>query len=550
MDSKRFILFIVLSALIMVGWQKFFAPPPQPAAQQAASTSASGAQTATSTTAPAAPDASKLVSGQRVTVTTDVMRAVIDTQGADLRQLALLKYDSAVDPSKPFLLMNDQGGQVYVAQTGLLSNTVANLPTHKTVFTADKTAYTMTGDKLEVRLTAPEESGVKVSKIYTFTKGSYEINVSYEVTNNSGKPLEAQAYYRLLRDGKTPAGESRFVHTFTGPALYTPENKFEKVAFADLDKDKAQYPQHAKSGWVAMIEHYFASAWILQPLNGNSVCTSAQSCTFNIRAQENGLYSAGVIVGLPVLKSGATASYGINLYAGPQEYNILTTVAEGMPLVKDYGLWHIFASPLFWWLTKLHSFVLNWGWAIVLLTLTVKLVLYPLTAASYRSMAKMRAVAPRLEALKKEYGDDRMKMQQAMMEMYKTEKINPLGGCLPIVIQMPVFLGLYWAILTSVELRQAPWIGWIHDLARPDPYFILPTLMAATMIVQTFLNPPPADPLQAKMMKIMPIAFSVMFFFFPAGLVLYWLVNNILSISQQWHINRKIANAKSKPAHS
>ena len=545
MDSKRFIIFIVLSALIMVGWQKFFAPPP-PVQQQTASTPANNS----AQPVPATPDASKLDSKQRVTVTTDVLRAVIDTQGADLRQLALLKYDSAVDPNKPFLLFNDQGGQVYVAQTGLLSNTIANLPTHKTIFTADKTAYTMTGDKLEVRLTAPETDGVKVSKIYTFTKGSYEINVRYEVTNNSGKPLNAQAYYRLLRDGKTPEGESRFVHTFTGPALYTPENKFEKITFADLDKGKAEYPQHAKSGWVAMIEHYFASAWILQPLDGKSVCTNAQDCTFSIRAQENGLYSAGVIVGLPALQSGATGNFAINLYAGPQEFNILSKVAEGLPLVKDYGLWHIFASPLFWWLTKLHSFVLNWGWAIVLLTLTVKLVLYPLTAASYRSMAKMRAVAPRLEALKKEYGDDRMKLQQAMMEMYKTEKINPLGGCLPIVIQMPVFLGLYWAILTSVELRQAPWIGWIHDLARPDPYFILPTLMAITMIAQTFLNPPPADPLQAKMMKIMPIAFSVMFFFFPAGLVLYWLVNNILSIAQQWHINRKIANAQKNPAHS
>lgn len=369
------------------------------------------------------------------------------------------------------------------------------------------------------------------------------------MVNNSGKPMTASAYYRLLRDGKTPPGESRFVHTFTGPALYTPEKKFEKVAFSDLDKGKAEYPQHASSGWVAMIEHYFASAWILKPLNGPSVCTNAQACTFNIRAQENGLYSAGVIVTLPTLASGATGSYSMNLYAGPQEYNVLTKVAEGLPLVKDYGLWHIFASPLFWWLTKLHSFVLNWGWAIVLLTLSVKAVFYPLTAASYRSMAKMRAVAPRLEALKKEYGDDRMKLQQAMMEMYKTEKINPLGGCLPILIQMPVFLGLYWAILTSVELRQAPWIGWIHDLARPDPYFILPALMAITMFVQTFLNPPPADPLQAKMMKIMPIAFSVMFFFFPAGLVLYWLVNNILSITQQWYINRKIVNQQKKPAH-
>ncbi|MCW3481058.1 membrane protein insertase YidC [Neisseriaceae bacterium JH1-16] len=541
MDSKRLIAFIVLSMGILLGYQEFFAPktPPKPAIT---ATSGAPAAPGTAPTSPAA-DAAKLTSGQRITVTTDVLKAQIDTVGGDLRGLDLLKHDSAEDATKPFELLTDKGGRVYVAQTGLIAASNPALPTHKTVFTADKTSYTLNGDSVEVKLTAPEANGVKVSKVYTFKKGSYEIGVRYDLTNTGTAPVAPTAYFRLLRDGKAPEGEGRFAHTFTGPAVYTTDGKFQKVTFDDLTKGKGDYVKNADNGWVAMVQHYFVSAWLLNPLDGKGVCANAQACQFDLKANGSDLFSAAALVNLPTLAPGASESITVPLYAGPEDYNTLVATADGLERVKDYGMVHIFASPLFWLLTKLHGLVQNWGWAIILLTIIVKAVFYPLTAASYRSMGKMKALAPRLERLKEQHGDDRMKLQQAMMEMYKTEKINPLGGCLPILIQIPVFIGLYWALLASVELRQAPWVGWIHDLSRPDPFFVLPVLMAVTMFAQTFLNPPPADPMQAKMMKIMPIAFSAMFFFFPAGLVLYYFVNNLLSITQQWHINRQIGKA-------
>jgi YidC/Oxa1 family membrane protein insertase len=388
--------------------------------------------------------------------------------------------------------------------------------------------------------------------VYTFKKGSYVIDVRYDIVNGGSTPLSTTAYFRLLRDGKAPEGEGRFAQTFTGPAVYTAADKFQKVAFGDLDKGKAEYTKVADNGWVGMVQHYFGSAWILNPRDGQKVCATAQSCQFLLEPK-NGAYSAATLVTVPTVAPGKTASLTVPLFAGPLEYNTVTKVTDGLELAKDFGKVHIFASPLFWLLTKLHALVNNWGWAIILLTLTVKAVFYPLTAASYRSMAKMKVLAPRLENLKQQYGDDRMKFQQAVMEMYKTEKVNPLGGCLPMLVQIPVFIGLYWALLASVELRQAPWL-YIHDLARPDQMFtipgigmpvgLLPILMTITMFAQTFLNPPPADPMQAKMMKIMPLAFSFMFFFFPAGLVLYWVVNNLLSIAQQWYVNQSIEKAR------
>jgi YidC/Oxa1 family membrane protein insertase len=341
-------------------------------------------------------------------------------------------------------------------------------------------------------------------------------------------------------------GSSYLNHTYTGPMVYTPEGKFEKVSFGDLDddfksgRDQADYVRRTDSGWVGMTQHYFMATWILQPKNGVSVCGTTP-CQIDIKRRDSdNLYSAGVRVPLTAVAPNTIKKFNINLYVGPQTYSVITKVADNLNLAKDYGKVHIFASPLFWLLDKLHGFVNNWGWAIVLLTIIVKIVLSPLTNASYRSMAKMRAVAPRLETLKKQHGDDRMALQQAMMKMYKDEKINPLGGCLPMLLQIPVFIGLYWALFASVELRQAPWIGWIHDLGRTDPYFILPIIMTLTMFIQTSLNPAPTDPMQAKMMKIMPLIFSVMFFFFPAGLVLYWVVNNIITIGQQWYINKSV----------
>jgi YidC/Oxa1 family membrane protein insertase len=326
--------------------------------------------------------------------------------------------------------------------------------------------------------------------------------------------------------------------TYTGMAVYTDREKFEKVTFSDVDKDKIKYPKKSNDGWIAFLQHYFLSAWL--PANG-------APREFYTKHLENGLYAAGVILSLGSIEPGAHGALTVPLYAGPQEQDELAKLAPGLDLTIDYGWLTVIAKPLFWFLQWIYHWVGNWGVAIIILTVTIKALFYPLSATSYRSMARMRLIAPRMQKLKDQYGNDRQRMNQAMMELYKTEKINPLGGCLPIVVQIPVFIALYWVLLASVELRHAPFILWIDDLSVADPYFVLPILMGATMIFQTYLNPEPPDPVQAKIMKIMPIAFSIMFFFFPAGLVLYWLINNILSIAQQWQITRAMEHPK--PAH-
>ena len=538
MDFKRLMVFFSLALLILLGWEQMFPSPKPTAAQQAAQ---SQQQTAPANNTVQEATLSPITP---ITVTTDTVKAVIDEKSGDLRALYLLKYNASSDEGKDFVLFDDSKAYTYVAQSDLL-NANGQLLLKDVPFQAPQKQYTLSGDQVEVRLSAPETNGLKIDKVYTFHKGSYLINIRFDITNQSGQPVKLDAAYRMLRDSSKPDGEGYFNHTYTGPVLYTPSGKFEKVTFSDLDddfksgRDQAEYVRRTDSGWVGMIQHYFMSTWILQPKDGTSVCTNG-ACQIDISRRSDNLYSAGPRVPLPEIAAGATLDFPIELYAGPQTTSVISQVADNLQLAKDYGKVHIFASPLFWLLNKLHDYVSNWGWAIVLLTIIVKAVLYPLTNASYRSMAKMRAVAPRLQSLKEKYGDDRMALQQAMMKMYKDEKINPLGGCLPMLLQIPVFIGLYWAIFTSVELRQAPWIGWITDLSRPDPWFILPIIMAITMFIQTSLNPPPTDPLQAKMMKLMPVIFSVMFFFFPAGLVLYWVVNNILTIAQQWYINKTI----------
>ncbi|MCP2040273.1 YidC/Oxa1 family membrane protein insertase [Neisseria sp. HSC-16F19] len=545
MDFKRLMTFFALALLILMGWEYFF-PTPKPAAT---------AQNATQQSAPAAANRvdSALLQTTPIVVTTDTVRATLDEKSGDLRRLVLLKHNATSDASKDFVLLDDSETHQYIAQSALLTP-AGEFLLKDVPFSAEKKEYTLEGDAVEVRLSAPETDGVQVDKVYTFRKGSYTVDVRFDIRNQSGKPLQLDAAYRLLRDGSEPEGSGYFDQTYTGPVLYTPEGEFEKVPFKDLDsdfssgRDQADYVRKTQTGWVGMIQHYFATTWILQPKGGDSICATA-TCQIDIRKRNDGLYSAGVRTTLPGIADGTTLQFPTQLYAGPQTYSVITQVADNLHLVKDYGKVHLFAAPLFWLLNKLHDFVGNWGWAIVLLTIIVKIVFWPLTAASYRSMAKMRAVAPRLQALREQHGDDRMKMQQAMMDLYKKEKINPLGGCLPMLIQIPVFIGLYWALFSSVELRQAPWIGWITDLGRTDPYYVLPILMAVTMFIQTSLNPPPTDPMQAKMMKIMPIIFSVMFFFFPAGLVLYWLSNNILTIGQQWYINRAIEAKQKKNPH-
>ncbi len=539
MDFKRLMAFFAVALVILLGWEKMFpAPKPTAAQQQAAQSQQQAATQAADAAVPA------LGTTTPITVTTDTVKAVIDEKSGDLRQLTLLKYNASSDENKDFTLFDDSKAYTYVAQADLLDANGQSVLKNVS-FQAPQRQYTLNGDNVEVRLSAPETDGLKIDKVYTFSKDSYLINVRFDVTNHSGTPAKLDAVYRVLRDNSKPDGEGYFNHTYTGPVVYTPSGKFEKVTFDDLDDDfqsgreQAEYVRQTDSGWVGMIQHYFMSTWILQPKDGKTVCSNG-ACQIDVKRTDNNLYTAGVRVPMPTIANDTKLGFPIGLYAGPQTTSTISKIADNLQLAKDYGKVHIFASPLFWLMNKLHDVVGNWGWAIVLLTIIVKAILYPLTNASYRSMAKMRAVAPRLQALKDKYGDDRMALQQAMMKMYKDEKINPLGGCLPMLLQIPVFIGLYWAIFSSVELRQAPWIGWITDLSRPDPWFILPIIMAVTMFIQTYLNPPPTDPMQAKMMKVMPLIFSVMFFFFPAGLVLYWVVNNILTIAQQWYINRSI----------
>jgi YidC/Oxa1 family membrane protein insertase len=488
--------------------------------------------------------------GETIKVETDLVRAEISTQGGELRRLELKHHRDTADKGKAFVLFQRQGDHTYVAQSGLIGEYVAEsgqaekaeVPNHHTLYTAGALQYQLAdgSDTVEVRLQATGALGA--TKIYRFRRGSYLIDVEHEVTNAGQRPLRSYAYFQMLRDGKAPAGESAMLPTFLTAAVYTDKEKFQKIAFSDIEKGKISYPKSSSDGWIALLQHYFLSAWLAK--NGTPR-------EFYIRYLEGGLYSAGVIVPVGTLAPGATASVTVPLYAGPQEQDKLAKLAPGLDLTVDYGWLTVIAVPLFWVLAWIYGWTGNWGVAIILLTVLIKLLFYPLSEASYRSMARMRVLAPKMQRLKEQYGEDRQRLQQAMMELYKTEKINPLGGCLPIVVQIPVFIALYWVLLASVELRYAPFALWIDDLSNPDPWYVLPVLMGATMIIQTKLNPEPPDPVQAKVMKIMPIAFSVFFFFFPAGLVLYWLVNNVLSIVQQWHINRLLERASARnPAKS
>jgi YidC/Oxa1 family membrane protein insertase len=421
-----------------------------------------------------------------------------------------------------------------VAQSGLKG---ASLPNHKSLFIPDQRDVKLVdgADQVVLKLTAAEPGGAgKVVKTLTFHRGSYVIDVGYVVENRGSAPLELSAYYQLVRDDHAPPGESTWVPTFTGVALYTEKDKYHKISFSDIAKGKASYPKESQDGWIAMVQHYFVTAWL--PKNG-------MARDFYTRALDGNLFAAGVIIPAPTVAPGSTAEWSVPLYVGPQIQDKLAELAPGLNLTVDYGWLTVIASPLFWVLSAVYDVVKNWGVAIIVVTIIIKLIFFPLSAASYKSMAKMRMMAPKLQKLKELHGDDRQKLHQAMMELYKTEKINPLGGCLPIVIQIPVFIALYWVLLGSVEMRQAPFMLWIKDLSTPDPFYVLPILMGISMIIQTRLNPEPPDPIQAKVMKIMPVAFSVFFFFFPAGLVLYWLVNNILSIGQQWAITKRLESA-------
>ena len=547
MDFQRFFLFLIFSFSVFLlwdGWQRTQNPVVQTAPVAGISTiSAPVATTPVATTIDAAnlganavAAQKKILPGNKITVKTDRLVAEISSVGGDLRRLEFLQHYEATDKSKPFVLFQEHGEHTYIAQTGLLGT---GLPTHNSTFVAQASDFQLAQgqETLEVRLQATEITGAKVSKVYVFHRGSYLVDVVYEIENIGTNPLTSSAYFQLIRDTSTPVGGTMFVPTYTGPAVFTEQEKFQKVDFADIEKGKINYPKSADNGWVGMLQHYFVSAWLPK---------DKLQREFYTRHLENNLYSAGLIIPVGVLAPGQSTKISVPLYAGPAQTS-LDKIAPGLGLTVDYGWLTILSSPLFWVLSFLHGWVQNWGVAIILLTVLIKLAFFPLSAASYRSMAKMRVVAPKLEKIKQQYGDDKERLHKAMMELYKTEKINPVGGCLPMLIQIPVFIALYWAILASVELRYAPFFGWINDLSAADPYYVLPLIMGASMIIQTKLNPTPTDPMQAKLMQIMPIVFSVVFFFFPAGLVLYSIVNNVLSIAQQWVITRNL-EAESKGA--
>ena len=467
-----------------------------------------------------------------VTVTTDVLSLTFDTDGGSLVHSSFNNFKDMVNKANGFVLLDQSADRVYMAQTGLIGQ-AGVLPTHKTpmMLVSGETKLKSDQNELQVRFESAEVGGIKLIKTYTLVRGSYGINVRHDVVNSSTSTLSPQLYLQLIRDGNKPPGESSFYSTFTGPAIYTDAKKYQKVEFKTIESNKVDVEKQSNNGYVAMVQHYFASAWIL--------ADGVQRELF-LRKVDTNLYSVGMITPVGEIAPGGTKSVDATLFVGPQEEKKLEALAPGLELVKDYGWLTILAKPLYWLLDKLHSFINNWGWSIVALVLLLKIAFYWLNAKAYSSMAKMKAINPKITEMRERLKDKPQEMQQAMMKIYRDEKVNPMGGCFPIVIQIPVFIALYWVLLSSVEMRNAPWILWIKDLSAPDPFFILPVVMTLTTMLQTALNPAPPDPMQAKLMWFMPLIFSVMFFFFPAGLVLYWITNNILSIAQQWVINTRM----------
>jgi YidC/Oxa1 family membrane protein insertase len=554
MDIKRLILMVVFGFSVIMLWSKwtvYNAPKQVPATQSATlgHDSSLPAPVAASGVVPAAPATALQGSGidasvagyaraPKAVINTSTLQVTVSAQGGDIIGVELLKHWKDEKKKEHFVIFQTEGEHFYVARSGLFG---AGLPSHKTVFALQPVVKV--GDRQVLKMTAAGPNGSTITKVLSFAEDSYVIDVSYEINNPAATPLDGTAYFELVRDDKPVEHKNGFFggsSTFTGPAMYTDSGKFQKIAFKDIATGKAKYVETANDGWVAMVQHFFVSAYL--PPQGSHEF-------FMRKADDDGkLFGAGVKFKVAAA-AGQKVLFSTPLYVGPQEQKNLEAVAPHFNLVVDYGWTTIIAQPLFWGLSKIHRLIGNWGWSILLVTLIIKLVFFPLSAASYKSMAKMKKLMPRMKQLQERHAGDKVKLNQAMMELYKIEKVNPMGGCLPIVIQMPVFMSLYYVLQSVVEMRQAPWLGWIQDLSSPDPYFILPLIMGATMLIQTKLNPAPADPMQAKVMMFMPIMFTAMFLFFPSGLVLYWVLNNILSIAQQWYITRMIENGQTKAAN-
>ena len=560
-DIRRTILWVIFGFSMVLLWDQwqvhngkkatFFPSPTQQAAPAAVDVSGAkpvvaeagiptavvvaGAPVAQVPAAPAAPTAPK----ERFDVTTDVLKLTFDSEGGSLVRTEFLKHVDMADKSRNFVLLDDSKDRVYMAQTGVVGGAAGGaFPTHKTPMTATGARALKEGDnELVIQFTSADVGGIKLVKTYTLRRGAYDVAVKHELTNTTAGPISPQLYLQLVRDGNKPPGESSFYSTFTGPAIYTEAKKYQKVEFSDIKKKKVDVEKASTNGYIAMVQHYFASAWILPDGVQRSLSLDAVDIG---SAMPDCCYRVTMIAPMEPIAPGATKAVDAKFFAGPQEEKMLEALSPGLELVKDYGWLTILAKPLYWLLDKLHSFIQNWGWSIVALVLLLKIAFYWLNAKAYSSMAKMKAVNPKIMEMRERLKDNPQQMQQEMMRIYREEKVNPMGGCFPIMVQIPVFIALYWVLLSSVEMRNAPWVLWIHDLSTPDPYYILPVVMAMTTMLQTALNPAPPDPLQAKLMWYMPLAFSVMFFFFPSGLVLYWITNNILSIAQQWIINTRM----------
>lgn len=547
-EIRRIILWLVFIFSLALLWDQWeishgrkpmFMPSPTKATQTApaAATSSDPATppAVANNTAVPQPDnnSSNTIKSERVEISTDVLKLTFDTQGGSLLRAELLKHADVLRPGQNVVLFDDSKERVYLGQTGLIGSTSSEAwPTHKSAMRfSGPTALKEGEDQLTFQFQSLDAGDVSLVKTYTLTRGSYVLKLQHDISNNSAAAISPQLYLQLVRDGNKLEGESAFYSTFTGPAVFTNEKKYQKVDFEDIEKGKADFEKQTSQGYVAMVQHYFASAWLLD---------DAQNRTNFARKIDTNLYAVGMVAPLASIGPGDKLSHTARLFAGPQEEKILEATYVGLELVKDYGWLTILSKPLYWLLYELNRLINNWGWSIVALVVVLKAAFYWLNAQAYRSMGKMKAINPKIMEMRERLKDNPQQMQTEMMKIYREEKVNPLGGCLPILVQIPFFIALYWVLLSSVEMRNAPWIGWISDLAAPDPWFILPVLMTVTSVFQTWLNPTPPDPIQAKLMWFMPVAFGVMFFFFPAGLVLYWLTNNILSIAQQWMINKQL----------
>ncbi|NOX28320.1 MAG: membrane protein insertase YidC [Gammaproteobacteria bacterium] len=558
METRRILLFFALAAVVVLlyeAWQTDYGPQPVAVAPSSPSSQITDGEFAVPqigadvpdspanyveplAETPAVADNNKpavkaLVDAGSVNVVTDTFDIEISLAGGDIRRADLRAYPVSIDePDNPFPLMSTDPTNLFIAQSGLLSKSQA--PDHHAIYTADAKEFTLADgyDKLEVVLHWQSDDGVQIDKVFTFTRGSHLIDVEHRINNKSSAEWSGRVYRQFQRTEPDDAGGFRLIYTYTGGVLSNEKEKYEKVDFSDMrDKD---VKVDSANGWVAMIQHYFLAAWVPD---------AEQSNHYFSKALDDGRYTLGLIAPTVTVAAGAQGIMADKLYIGPKEQHVLEEVAPGLELTVDYGVFDLFSRPLFWLLEKIHNLVGNWGWTIIIITIIIKGVFFPLSAASYRSMANMRKLQPRIEKIRERAGNDKQKMSQDMMALYKTEKINPLGGCLPMLIQIPIFISLYWVLIESVELRQAPFIFWIKDMAIKDPYYVLPVLMGVTMWFQQRLNPKPPDPMQAKILGALPYVFTLFFAFFPSGLVLYWVSNSVLSIAQQWHITRKIERA-------